>query len=117
MKRYGIISCLLVALLTISKTNATLITFDEETAHNDSTRSFTYTDNGVVKTRRYTTLNDQYQDYGVTFGGDWMVVDNDPTFGERPMSGNGFAAFNQSNSLNMSFASTINSISGYLGAA
>lgn len=115
MNRYGIIVSLFVTLIAVKMANATLITFDEEIAHNDSTTSFTHTDNGVTEVVRYTPLNVQYQDYGVTFGGDWLVVDNDGTFGESPLSGDGFAAFNQSNSLNMSFGTAINSISGYLG--
>lgn len=107
-----------LVLVFTSTANATFINFDEPFAHDNLISSFELdVGGGVTKTVKYSSLSDQYKHLGVNFDGDWLVVANDPTFGELPLSGEGFAAFNDesNNVLRLTFSDSIDKISGFVG--
>jgi hypothetical protein len=68
------------------------------------------------------TLDTEYTNLGVTFGGGWEVLDQSGNFGVPAISGSNFAAYNTgtagvTDTLTMTFDSAISMISGLLGAS
>ena len=66
-------------------------------------------------------LTNQYAGSGVVFDGGWEVLNQSGNFGVDAISGEHFAAYNTSvsgvtDTIGMTFASGISSISGYLGS-